>query len=99
MEIVKIRMQTQMLLPPEERMGTMQVVRGMGIKGMYSGTLATLVRDVPFSLLFFPGYANLKAMLADEKGENSISSLLAAGGTAGALAAAFVTPTDVVKTR
>ena len=26
----------------------------------YSGTLATLSRDVPFSLLFFPGYANLK---------------------------------------
>eukprot|EP01031_Cornospumella_fuschlensis_P033079 gene33079-40014_t len=99
MEIVKIRMQTQMLLPPEERMGTMQVVRGMGIKGMYSGTLATLVRDVPFSLLFFPGYANLKKLLADEKGENSIPSLLAAGGTAGALSAAFVTPTDVVKTR
>eukprot|EP01031_Cornospumella_fuschlensis_P033175 gene33175-40137_t len=99
MEIVKIRMQTQMLLPPEERMGTMQVVRGMGIKGMYSGTLATLVRDVPFSLLFFPGYANLKKLLADEKGENSIPSLLAAGGTAGALSAALVTPTDVVKTR
>ena len=31
----------------------------------YSGTLATLSRDVPFSLLFFPGYANLKVFETD----------------------------------
>lgn len=66
---------------------------------MYRGTAATLSRDVPFSVLFFPGYANLKKALADENGHNSIGSLLVAGGGAGALAAATVTPTDVVKTR
>ena len=66
---------------------------------MYRGTAATLSRDVPFSVLFFPGYANLKKLLANEKGENSIPSLLIAGGAAGAIAAAAVTPTDVIKTR
>jgi solute carrier family 25 (mitochondrial aspartate/glutamate transporter), member 12/13 len=99
MEITKIRMQMQALLPPSERMTTVQVVQQMGIKGLYSGTLATLSRDVPFSLLFFPGYANLKKALADEQGNNSIPSLLLAGGGAGAIAAGAVTPTDVVKTR
>jgi solute carrier family 25 aspartate/glutamate transporter 12/13 len=66
---------------------------------MYRGTAATLSRDVPFSILFFPGYANLKKYLADDKGNNSLLSLLIAGGGAGAVAAASVTPSDVIKTR
>lgn len=103
MEITKIRMQMQATLPPEQRSTTVQVVRQMGIKGLYTGTLATLTRDVPFSILFFPAYANLKSYLAykegPKKGQNSIGSQLLAGFAAGALAAGAVTPTDVVKTR
>lgn len=99
MEITKIRMQMQMLLPAAERQSTMEVVKGMGLRGLYSGTLATLSRDVPFSILFFPGYANLKALMADEKGNNSVTTQLLAGGIAGAVGAGAVTPTDVVKTR
>jgi len=99
MEITKLRMQLQNLLPVAERKSLMQVVRDLGVKGMYTGTAATLARDVPFSIVFFPGYANLKKLLADEQGNNSIGSLLLAGGGAGALAAGAVTPTDVVKTR
>jgi len=99
MEITKIRMQMQATLPAEQRMGLGQIVRTLGVRGMYTGTLATLSRDVPFSVLFFPGYANVKAMLADEKGENSIPSLLASGLLAGSFSAAAVTPADVVKTR
>ena len=96
MEITKIRMQMQALLPPAERQSTIEVVKAMGIKGLYTGSMATLSRDIPFSVLFFPGYANLKKLLANEDGSNSIPSLLVAGGTAGAFAAGAVTPTDVV---
>jgi hypothetical protein len=99
MEITKIRMQMQALVPVHERATTMQVVQQMGIKGLYSGTLATLSRDVPFSILFFPAYANVKKLLADANGNNSVGSLLVAGGFSGAVAAGAVTPTDVVKTR
>ena len=66
---------------------------------MYTGTLETLSRDVPFSIVFFPLYANLKVAFADKKGDNSVASLLAAGGLAGASAAGAVTPSDVIKTR
>lgn len=99
MEITKIRMQMQATLPVAERKTTIEVVKALGLRGMYSGTLATLARDVPFSILFFPGYANLKALVANEKGENSVGSQLFAGGIAGAFAAGAVTPTDVIKTR
>jgi len=99
MEITKIRLQMQATLPPAQRQSLIQVVQSLGLRGMYQGTQATLVRDVPFSLLFFPGYANLKAALADSKGKNGIVSQLAAGGVAGAIAAGMVTPSDVIKTR
>ena len=99
MEIVKIRMQMQALLPVAERQNTMQVIKSLGLKGLYQGTAATLSRDVPFSVLFFPGYANIKAMMADADGSNSMMSNLTAGVAAGALASGAVTPSDVIKTR
>ena len=49
-------------------------MKGLGIRGMYQGTLATLSRDIPFSLIFFPLYANLKKVFADQKGENRRAS-------------------------
>eukprot|EP00640_Fibrocapsa_japonica_P003588 CAMPEP_0113935608 /NCGR_PEP_ID=MMETSP1339-20121228/2731_1 /TAXON_ID=94617 /ORGANISM="Fibrocapsa japonica" /LENGTH=292 /DNA_ID=CAMNT_0000937821 /DNA_START=157 /DNA_END=1035 /DNA_ORIENTATION=- /assembly_acc=CAM_ASM_000762 len=99
MELVKIRMQMQATLPVEQRQSTMTVVRKLGVRGCYAGGVATLMRDVPFSIIFFPLYANIKNMLATKDGDNSIASLLAAGCAAGAVASACVTPTDVVKTR
>ena len=99
MELLKIRMQMQATLPVAERQSTVQLVRSLGVRGMYAGTPATLLRDVPFSLLFFPGYANLRALFADDQGGNSLLSNLAAGGLAGAAASGAVTPMDVVKTR
>ena len=99
MEIVKIRMQMQALLPISERQSTISVVRSLVLRGLYTGTADTLIRDVHFSILFFPGYANLKKLLADSNGNNSIISQLGAGGIAGALAAGAVTPSDVIKTR
>jgi len=99
MEITKIRMQMQALLPVAERQTTVEVIRSLGIRGLYTGSMATLARDIPYSIIFFPGYANLKKYLANKDGTNSITSILMAGGIAGALSAALVTPTDVVKTR
>jgi solute carrier family 25 aspartate/glutamate transporter 12/13 len=99
MEITKIRLQMQSMLPPDQRMGTMDVVKSLGLRGMYQGSEATLVRDVPFSLLFFPAYSNLKDLFANADGTNSKMSLLAAGCLAGGGAAGLNTPADVVKTR
>merc|ERR1711879_474576 len=77
----------------------MEVVRGLGISGLYRGAPATLARDVPYSMLFFPAYANAKAFFEDENGETGLVQNLACGTFAGALAAGMMTPSDVVKTR
>jgi Mitochondrial carrier protein len=92
-------MQMQSSLPLAERQTLSQIVSSLGIRGMYQGTLATLSRDVPYSFIFFPLYANVKAAMADSKGNNSMASVMLSGMLSGAIAAGAVTPTDVVKTR
>lgn len=99
MEIVKIRMQIQGQLPVAERKGLMGVVKELGPLGMYKGSSATLARDVPFSFMFFPLYANLKRIQADENGKTSFFGILSSGLIAGASASGLTTPVDVIKTR
>jgi hypothetical protein len=99
MEIVKLRMQLQNLKPAAERLSTMQVVRGLGLTGLYRGVFVTWMRDVPYSMIFFPGYAVIKDQLSDEHGHAGIGSIIAAGGLAGMSAAWACTPADVIKTR
>ena len=44
--------------PP--KMSALQIVRQLGLLGLYKGVGACLLRDIPFSAIFFPGYAHLK---------------------------------------
>eukprot|EP01134_Creolimax_fragrantissima_P001031 CFRG1031T1 len=99
MEIVKLRMQLQNLKPPETRLTTVQVVQGLGFKGLYKGVAVTWLRDVPYSVVFFPLYATLRDKFADERGIAGIPQILMAGNVAGAVAAFACTPADTIKTR
>lgn len=98
MELTKIQMQLQETLPAAERQTLGQVIKGLGLGGLYRGTAATLLRDIPYSVLFFPGYANIRKLLEDKDGKNSSLSTLFAGGAAGSIAAGLVTPCDTIKT-
>ncbi|KAJ2501196.1 mitochondrial aspartate-glutamate transporter agc1 [Coemansia sp. RSA 1972] len=113
MEIVKIQMQVAatnpvavgtgaaaMAGPP--RVTAMGIVRDLGLRGLYKGTTATLLRDVPFSLLFFPLQALFAQKIQDRmygEGKPATLCVLAGSTVAGVFAAAAVTPADVVKTR
>ncbi|KAF9355532.1 hypothetical protein BGX26_006438 [Mortierella sp. AD094] len=102
MEIVKIQMQvagSQKLAPGEQRPTAMGIVRSLGLRGLYRGTPATLLRDVPFSIMFFPLNSFLKLQGADSDGKTSFSVVLGAGLVSGVVAASAVTPADVIKTR
>ena len=80
-------------------MSAFGVIRELGFFGLYKGSRACFLRDVPFSAIYFPAYAHLKPAFADENGYNSPLSLLVAGAIAGMPAASLVTPADVIKTR
>ncbi|KAJ3120340.1 mitochondrial aspartate-glutamate transporter agc1 [Physocladia obscura] len=105
LEIVKIRLQVQGEAAKKTgapRKSAMQIVRSLGLLGLYKGAAACLLRDIPFSGIYFPVYAHLKKDIFHE-GKNgkklSIGELLISGAIAGIPAAYLVTPADVIKTR
>lgn len=100
MELVKIRLQMQSTLPESvPRMNGLQIVQQLGLRGIYQGTAATLLRDIPFSALYFASYARFKSMLTKPDGELPFHRVLIAALVAGAFASGVTTPPDVIKTR
>ncbi|KAG2175016.1 hypothetical protein INT43_006078 [Umbelopsis isabellina] len=104
LEIVKIRLQVQgeqaKNLDVPKR-SAIWIVKHLGIVGLYKGASACLLRDVPFSAIYFPAYAHLKKDVFREGPDHklTITELLTAGAIAGMPAAYFTTPADVIKTR
>ena len=79
----------------------MWIVKNLGLVGLYKGATACLLRDVPFSAIYFPTYNHLKRDFFGE-GPNKklgVVQLLTAGAIAGMPAAYLTTPCDVIKTR
>lgn len=100
LEIVKIRLQMQGEGGVARR-GAMAIVRELGLTGLYKGASACFLRDIPFSMIYFPTYAGLKDHLAskNEDGKPRSEQILLAGTLAGAPSAGLCTPADVIKTR
>ncbi|PPQ66366.1 hypothetical protein CVT26_011085 [Gymnopilus dilepis] len=105
LEIVKIRLQVQGEAAKAEGAvpkGAVHIVRQLGILGLYKGATACLLRDIPFSAIYFTAYAHLKKDVFQEGHHGkqlSFLETLAAAGIAGMPAAYLTTPADVVKTR
>ena len=79
----------------------MWIVRNLGLVGLYKGASACLLRDVPFSAIYFPTYSHLKRDFFGESPSKKLGilQLLTAGAIAGMPAAYLTTPCDVIKTR
>lgn len=102
LEIVKIRLQMQGQLAAEGKAskGAVTIVKELGFRGLYKGAGACLMRDVPFSAIYFPTYAWARAKFSGGKGHSpQPHHLLLAGSFAGVFAASLSTPADVIKTR
>lgn len=103
LEIVKIRLQVQgeMADVGTKFVGAVEVVKGLGLRGLYKGASACLLRDIPFSAIYFTAYSHIKTDFFGESKQKKLSSLelLAAGALAGIPAAYLATPADVIKTR
>lgn len=105
LEIVKIRLQVQGELAKRSdavpRRSAMWIIRNLGIVGLYKGAPACLMRDGPFSAIYFPTYAHLKKDFFGESPQKKLGvlQLLTAGAIAGMPAAYLTTPFDVIKTR
>ncbi|XP_016961060.1 mitochondrial glutamate carrier 1 isoform X2 [Drosophila biarmipes] len=81
---------------------TKKLLRERGILGLYKGVGATGVRDITFSMIYFPLMAIINdkgPRKADGSGEAVFYWSLMAGLVGGMTGAFLVTPLDVIKTR
>lgn len=107
LEIVKIRLQVAGEIAKAEgadrvARGAVHIVRQLGLIGLYKGASACLLRDIPFSAIYFPAYSHLKKDVFHEgkKGKKlGFGEMLISASAAGMPAAFLTTPADVIKTR
>ncbi|XP_043505218.1 mitochondrial glutamate carrier 1-like [Polistes fuscatus] len=79
---------------------TKDLLKQRGILGLYQGTGATALRDVTFSIIYFPLFARLNDLGPKrEDGSSVFWCSFLAGCAAGSTAALLVNPFDVIKTR
>merc|ERR1712117_873960 len=87
------------------------LVRTQGVRGLWNGYTATLLRDVPFSALYWPLYEatkeSLRQQLLDteqkhnlyiDASDNSFVINFVSGALAGSVASTLTLPFDVIKT-
>ncbi|CAN8070696.1 unnamed protein product [Agarophyton chilense] len=82
----------------------LSILRKSGCTGLYRGYKATLLRNVPSTMLRFAIYEEAKLAIRRVKGDKSeipltFSEYIVAGSVAGVVSSACTTPMDVLKTR
>ncbi|RYQ98440.1 hypothetical protein Ahy_A07g037343 [Arachis hypogaea] len=106
-ELVKIRLQvrdTSQLSEAEK--GPIKVAKNIlkteGFRGIYRGLSITVLRDAPAHGLYFWTYEYARELLhpgCRKSSEESLNTMLVAGGLAGVSSWIFSYPLDVIKTR
>lgn len=76
-----------------------QLYKAGGLRNIYKGTCATLLRDVPASGLYFTTYECLQRWMTPENGKLGLASTILAGGLAGVANWIVGMPPDVLKSR
>ncbi|KAH8344160.1 hypothetical protein KR084_006245 [Drosophila pseudotakahashii] len=96
-ELVRTKMQAQRQTYAQMLQFVRNVVALQGVWGLWRGLRPTILRDVPFSGIYWPIYEYLKQNLGNSS-QPSFSLSFLAGVLAGSVAAIVTTPFDVVKT-
>jgi len=93
LELIRTKMQSQKMAFGEVRKALEITVKSEGKVGLWKGVSASLMRDVPFSAIYWPCYEYLRPS------EYNFSQICVAGAVAGSVASAATNPMDVIKTR
>jgi len=94
LELIRTKMQSQKMAFFQVKSCIRDLVKTRGIQGLWSGYTATLLRDVPFSALYWPLYEKTKSMF----GQDTFSVNFMSGALAGTVASTVTLPFDVLKT-
>lgn len=105
LDLVKVRLQLQGEQGGERRLGPVEmgrsIVRADGVRGLFGGLTASLLRQAVYSSVRFGAYDSVKEALGEEPGvrELSLAEKVGAGLLAGAVGAAVANPCDVALVR
>merc|ERR1711962_839040 len=106
LELVRTKMQSQKMPWSDVSKCLSLLVKSQGVRGLWNGYTATLLRDVPFSALYWPLYEQTKYLLtfyissannATPFNHNFLITFLS-GAVAGSVASTVTLPFDVIKT-
>ncbi|EDW37659.1 GL27057 [Drosophila persimilis] len=95
-ELIRTKMQSQKMTHAEMFGTIRQVVQSQGLLGLWRGLPPTILRDVPFSGIYWTCYEYLKSIF--NVVEPTFGFSFAAGAISGSVAAMVTTPFDVIKT-
>eukprot|EP01133_Synstelium_polycarpum_P001403 gene1403-1619_t len=99
-DIVKMRLQVD----AKTMMDTVNdIIRKDGYRGLFKYSYVSIMRDLPFSAIYFSSYEILKSLQrkghrSDQSSTNTLNHLIAGSG-AGCIASIMTIPLDVVKTK
>ena len=97
-EVVKQRRQAG--ISTSNRHIVRETLKNEGVRGFYRGSLPTVAREIPFSMVQLPLWEWLKLQWAHHRGvAPGPGEAALCGAAAGGVAAAVTTPLDVAKTR
>ncbi|EMD41524.1 hypothetical protein CERSUDRAFT_110075 [Gelatoporia subvermispora B] len=99
LDLTKVRLQT---IPDSKKPSVISVVRTSvaesGVRSLYTGLTASLMRQMSYSLVRLGSYESMKAYLA-ERGQKKTGPLLLAAMLAGALGGIAGNPADILLVR
>ncbi|XP_048238612.1 probable mitochondrial glutathione transporter SLC25A40 [Haliotis rufescens] len=100
LELIRTKMQAEQLTYSQITKSMRRAVQADGVLSLWRGLGPTLLRDVPFSALYWFSYENLKSYVLLTRGSTDLrfSESFLTGATAGTIAAVLTLPFDVIKT-
>ncbi|XP_005111116.1 solute carrier family 25 member 40 [Aplysia californica] len=100
-EMLRTKVQSEHLTYSKVFDAVRDMVKSRGVLSLWRGLGPTLLRDVPFSALYWGGYEAIKASVLISTGRDKLkfSESFLAGASSGSVAAVITLPFDVIKTR
>lgn len=96
LELIRTKMQSEKISYLEVGQALRTLVREYGILGLWKGLFPTILRDVPFSSIYWTSYETCKKVFNQK--DPTVGFSFFAGAVAGSIAALSTVPFDVVKT-
>ncbi|GFN76002.1 gata Zinc finger domain-containing protein 1 [Plakobranchus ocellatus] len=100
-EMIRTKIQSEQLTYSQVLRALRDMMRANGILSLWRGLGPTLLRDVPFSAVYWTSYESMKSYVLSTTGRSNLKfhEAFSAGAVGGTFAAFMTLPFDVIKTR